>query len=161
VSGASVEISSGLGIAAERIWERATSPAGIAYELRPLVRMTMPPGLADARIEDLPRGRPLGRCWLLLFGLLPVEYDALCLVEVDPPRRFLERSRMLTLSLWEHERLIEPLPGGGCTVTDRLRFELRPALRRLPGVVRLTRRVVTTLFAHRHRRLRTLDNGGR
>jgi hypothetical protein len=153
-----IELTSHLAAPAEQVWKRVTSPAGINAELRPLLRMTMPRGLAGTAIAELPRNRPLGRSWLLLFGLLPVDYDRLCLVEVEPPRRFLERSQMATLSPWQHERVVEPLAAGGCTVTDRLAWELRGPLRRLPGADALAGRIVAALFGHRHRRLRTLDN---
>ena len=46
---------------------------------------------------------------MLLGGFLPVDYDDLCLAEIEPPRRFLERSRMLSMSIWQHERIVEPL----------------------------------------------------
>ena len=58
--------------------------------------------------EEIELGVPLGRCWLLLFGLLPFEYDELTLVRLEPGRGFLERSRMLSLRHWEHERTLEP-----------------------------------------------------
>ena len=60
---------------------------GSTASSRPWLRMTAPPGLArrDASTELEP-GRPAGRSWLLLGGLLPVDYDDLCLIEIDPPR---------------------------------------------------------------------------
>jgi len=32
---------------------------------------------------------------------------------------------MLTQRLWEHERTLEPLDGGGCAITDRVAWEPR------------------------------------
>jgi hypothetical protein len=43
--------------------------------------------------------------------------------------------------------------GRGCRVTDSLTFELRPALRALPGAERFVERLIAAIFAHRHRRL--------
>jgi ligand-binding SRPBCC domain-containing protein len=146
--------SSLLAIPAERMWERATTPAGINYELRPVLRMTMPRELRGVGLDDFPVGRPAGRSWILLGGVLPVDFDDLCLVELEPPRRFLERSSTLTFSVWEHERLVEP-DEDGCRVTDRLGFELRCGLRRVPGAARIARLIVGALFSHRHRRLRS------
>lgn len=148
-----VEIATRLGVPAAEMWERATRLEGVNYELGPLLRMTAPRALRDATIGDLEPGVPAGRSWLLLGGFLPVDYDDLCLAEIEPPRRFLERSTMASMLIWEHERTIEPLGPAACLVTDRLGF----ALRRLPGAVpgsgALARRIVGAVFRHRHRRL--------
>ena len=150
-----LERSSTLPVAADRVWARVVTEEGVNHELRPILRMTMPKGLRGRTIDDVPLGEPLGRSWLLLGTVVPVDYDELCLAEVEPGRRFLERSRTLAFSLWEHERLVEPAGDGRCRVTDRLRFELRPGLRRVPSAGALGSAVVGALFAHRHRRLRS------
>ena len=121
----SVEQSSVLPASAAEIWERAITEQGINDELRPILRMTMPPGLRGKTVDDVEVGVPLGRSWILLGGLLPVDYDDLCLAELEPGRRFLERSRTLSFSVWEHERVVEPEDSRTCRVTDRLRFELK------------------------------------
>ena len=141
----------------EAVWAAATDFAGISDERRPLARMTTPARLRGLDLDDLPVGQPVGRSWLLLFGLIPVEYDDLCVVELEPPRRFLERSQMASFSVWEHERTVEPLPGGGSRVRDRLGFVLRGPLARVPGLARLSRAIVGAFFSHRHRRLRRRD----
>ena len=138
---------------ADTAWTRAISPAGVNAELMPIVRMTMPRGVRGLDLSEFPLGETVGRSWILLFGLIPVDYDDLRLVELEP-RRFLERSRTLAFSVWEHERLIEPLPGGRCVVSDRLAFELKRPLRRIPAAAALARAIVGFLFSHRHRRLR-------
>ncbi len=113
----------------------------------------MPAGLRDKTIDDVEVGVPLGRSWILLGGLVPVDFDDLRLAELDPGRRFLERSRTLTFSVWQHERVVEPEGEGSCRLTDRLDFELRPALAWIPGAARLAQATVAALFRHRHRRL--------
>jgi hypothetical protein len=128
------------------------TPEGINDELRPLLRMTMPASLRGRTISEVPLGEPLGRSWILLFGLLPVDYDDLRLAERGPGFRFLERSTMLSMSFWEHERTVAP-GAAGCEVTDRLTFRLRGPLAGIPGSARLARAIVARLFAHRHRRL--------
>jgi ligand-binding SRPBCC domain-containing protein len=138
--------------AAEDVWARAVTPEGINDELRPLLRMTMPRSLRGGTISEVPLGEPLGRSWILLFGLVPVDYDDLGLAERGPGFRFLERSTMLTMSSWEHERSVRPV-GEGCEVTDRLTFRLRRPLAAVPGFAGLARAIVARLFAHRHRRL--------
>ena len=137
---------------AEAVWARAVTPEGINDELRPLMRMTMPPSMRAKTIDEVPLGEPLGRSWILLFGLVPVDYDNLGLAERGPGFRFLERSTMLSMSAWEHERTVAQA-GDGCEITDRLAFRLRRPLAVVPGSARLAGAIVARLFAHRHRRL--------
>jgi ligand-binding SRPBCC domain-containing protein len=115
--------------------------------------MTMPPGLRGRTLEDAPQvlHRPLGKAWLLLFGVLPVGFDDMTLVGFEPGRYFHEVSRIALLPRWEHERRVSPDGAAACLVHDRLTFE--PRLARLPGVRRLVAAVVGALFSHRHRRL--------
>jgi ligand-binding SRPBCC domain-containing protein len=139
--------------AREEVWARAISEEGINYELRPWLRMTMPPALRGATIDDVRTGEVLGRSWILLGGLIPVDYDDLCLAELEPGRRFLERSSMLSMSAWEHERIVEAAGESSCVLTDRLSFELRRPLAGVPGSQRLAAAIIARLFAHRHRRV--------
>lgn len=138
---------------ARNVWARAITPEGINHELAPWLRMTVPRGLRGATIDDVLVGEPLGRSWLLLAGVLPVDWDDLRLAELEPGRRFLERSSMLSMRAWEHERVVEPAGEAAATVTDRLRFELRRPLAWLPGSHRIAAAIIRRLFAHRHRRL--------
>jgi len=149
----SFDISSELSSPAETVWQHVIDMAGVNGELRPLLRMTVPPGLSDVSLGELPVGRRVGRSWLLLFGFLPVDFDDLTIAERGPGYRFLERSVMLTQSCWEHERLVRPLDLG-CSVTDRLRWQGR-----FPPLGALYRLAVPILFRHRHRRLRRRFGG--
>jgi ligand-binding SRPBCC domain-containing protein len=139
---------------AERVWEHIATIAGVNDELAPLFRMTHPPGVdrLDAELGEL--GEPVFRSWVLLFGLLPVEYDDITIVRLDPGRGFLERSRMATQRVWEHERRIEP-HGGACVLVDRVCHEPR-----LPFAERLQTALFRRVFHHRHRRLRRRFGGG-
>jgi hypothetical protein len=141
-------ISSDLGTAPDVVWRHVTDLAGVNGELAPLLRMTVPPGLAGASLDQLPVGRRAGRSWLLLFGFLPVDFDDLTIAEIGPGHRFLERSKMLTQSHWEHERAVTAIPGG-CRVVDRLSWRGRFA-----PLGALYRVAVPVLFGHRHTRLR-------
>jgi ligand-binding SRPBCC domain-containing protein len=134
------------------VWDRAITEEGINDELAPILRMTMPDGLRDRTVETVEVGVPLGRSWILLGRVLPVDYDDLQLAELEPGRRFLERSRTLTFSVWQHERIVEP-EGEGCRVTDRLGFELKRGVAWIPGFARVAGAVVGFLFRHRHRRI--------
>lgn len=144
-----LSITSALAAPPERVWAHATSPVGVNRELAPWLRMTFPAGTADLA-EGWEPGRRHFRSWILLLGILPVEYDDLTIVELEPGRRFLERSPLLTQRVWEHERTVEPTPGG-CRLTDRVRFEPRiPALGAAQGAI------FRLVFRWRHRRLRHL-----
>jgi len=149
-----VKISSHLEASPARVWERVITPEGINDEMRPFLRMTMPPGIEELKPENVELGVPIGRSWILLFGLLPFDYDDVTLVRLEPERGFLERSKMLSQRVWEHERTIEPSEGG-CTVTDRLSWQPRLGLSGRP-----MRPVIAWFFRHRHRRLHRYFGGG-
>ena len=146
---------------ADEVWARVTTPAGIRHELRPVLSMTMPPGLRGLGVGDAATrlGEPLGKAWLLLGGVLPVEYDDMRIIALEPGRRFHERSTMLLLSRWEHERTVTPLGADACEVRDRLTFVPRVLAGR-PVVRKAVGWVVAALFAHRHRRLRAWASNG-
>jgi ligand-binding SRPBCC domain-containing protein len=146
------EVSSIVPAAPDAVWERVTAPVGINDELRPLLRMTVPAPMRGRGIGDVAPGQHLGRSCLLLFGVLPVEYDDITIAELEPGQRFLERSSMLSMSRWEHERVITPA-GRSCSVRDAVTFELRRPLARVPGLECLVRSGLTRLFRHRHTRL--------
>jgi len=150
---AEITVSSELGAGTEAVWARAVDPAGINHELGPLMRMTVPRGAENFGLDDLEPGH-IGRSWVFLFGLVPFDYDDLNIVRVDPGRGFLERSKMLSMRLWEHERTLEPLGDDRCLVTDRLAWESRLPL---PGA--LFRPLIRFVFHHRHKRLRGVWGG--
>ncbi|MGW0017629.1 hypothetical protein ACWDUD_04825 [Rhodococcus sp. NPDC003382] len=138
---------------APAVWARVTDPAGINDELAPLLAMRMPRGVRGIGVDRVPVGVPLGTAPLLLFGVLPIEYDALTIVELEPGRRFHEKSTMATMRRWEHERTLTAAGAGRTRVHDRLTMELRAPLARLPYGDELARQIITRLFEHRHRRL--------
>lgn len=150
----SVRISRSVDVAAPRqqVWDLVITPEGINHELRPVLTMRMPARHRGGTIATVPVGEPLGRAWLRLGGLLPVEVDHLRLVRVDPPWEFHERSWMLTARVWEHRRTLEDLGGGATRVTDEV--TLVPRLPLPAPALAVLRRGLEALFAHRHRRLR-------
>lgn len=134
---------------AAEVWERVVDPAGINDEMRPWMTMRLPSAAAGMTIETIPLGRPIGRAWLRLLGVVPFDFDHLTIVELEPGVRFLERSTMLSMRVWEHERALTPVQGG-TRVHDRVAFAPRLPV---PAVGALLARVVDAFFKHRHRRL--------
>jgi ligand-binding SRPBCC domain-containing protein len=130
------------------VWQRITSPAGINYEMKPLMRMSAPRG-ANLDIAQVQPGQHIGRCWLWLFGFLPFDYDNLTIAALEPGASFHEKSTMLWMRRWEHERFVTEVGEGRTEVFDRVTFT--PRLRVFSWPVR---GIVRRLFAHRHKRLR-------
>lgn len=141
---------------ASAVWDRVIHPDGINHEMRPWMTMSMPRGARDLTVENVPLGKPLGRAWLRLFGVIPFDYDHMTVVELEPGRRFLERSTMLSMRRWEHERTLTPV-SGGTRVHDRV--ALQPRLP-IPGLDALLARLVDAFFRHRHRKLRAYFAAG-
>lgn len=134
----------------DAVWERVISPEGINHELRPWMTMSMPAGAGDLSIDTVEVGKPLGRSWIRLAGVVPFDYDDLTITELVPGRSFREESAMLSASSWRHERSLTPTASGGTHVHDRLTFTPR-----VPGraAAAVQSRIIAALFRHRHRRL--------
>jgi ligand-binding SRPBCC domain-containing protein len=151
----SFAIASRLNAPAERVWSQASTFAGVNRELRPLVCMTYPARCAALTPETVPLGRVAFRSWLLLFGFLPVEYDDVTLVELEPSRGFSEVSPMLSVREWRHRRTVTPQGAASCVLRDDLALTPRwPLL----GPVQTS--LFRLVFALRHRALRNRFGGG-
>ena len=145
-----VEQTSDVAAPIDAVWDRVISPEGINDEMRPWLTMSMPRGAEDLTIDTVELGVPLGRAWIRLFGLLPIDYDHLSIAALEPGRSFHEKSTMLSMRSWQHERTLTPVTDAVTRVHDRITFEPRVLLRPSAG---LFRRVFAAFFAHRHRRL--------
>jgi ligand-binding SRPBCC domain-containing protein len=134
------------------VWAGAVDPDSINQELGPWVSMSMPkdiePGMT---IDDIDLAVPIGRSWIK-FARIPMDYDDLCLVERGPGMRFLERSKLGSARVWEHEREVVATGAESCQITDRLAIELRSPIRMIGGA-RMAPRIIRALFTHRHKRL--------
>jgi ligand-binding SRPBCC domain-containing protein len=137
----------------EAVWARVSTAAGINDELWPLFRMTAPARLRREGLAAVQVGQRVCRSFVLLGGVLPVDWDDITLVELDPPAGFRERSSMLSQRVWEHERALEQTPDG-CRLTDRISYQPRIAV---PDAV--LRAVFSRVFRHRHRRLQRRFGG--
>jgi ligand-binding SRPBCC domain-containing protein len=149
----SFQIASRLCAPPERVWAHATSMAGINHELAPLLRMTHPPEMTTLGDLSPPLGTPLFRSIILLFGVLPIDFDDVTLEAIEPGRGFRERSRTLSQREWIHERSCEPVEGG-VRVTDRITFEPR-----VSGAATLLAPLLHLVFRNRHRKLVGLFGG--
>lgn len=145
---AEIAVSSRLAAAPAQVWDRVITPEGIRDEMHPYLRMTLPPGVERLDPESIELGKKIGRSWILLFGLLPFDYDDITVVRLEPERGFLERSQMLSQRVWEHERTIEPTADGGCMIADRVSWQPRFGLPAQP-----LRPMIAWFFRHRHKRL--------
>ena len=141
---------SDLAAPAEALWAHATSPAGVNRELFPLARMTFPRSTKRLAFDSEHQGQRLFRSWILLLGVLPVDYDDLTLQQVTPGVEFVEVSPMLSQREWRHQRALVPV-AGGTRLIDTVRFVPRVAALGRPYQV-----VFAQTFALRHRNLRRL-----
>ena len=149
-----IERSTPLRASAAEVWRHATSLDGINREMAPWLRMTAPAAARGLALDDAGAalGAPLFTSVVLLGGIVPVERMRVTIAELEPGRRFVERSPMLALRAWRHERIVEPHQAG-CLVIDRVSFEPR-----LAAAGPLARAAVGAFFAHRHRQLGRLFN---
>ena len=141
----SFRVSSALRASPAEVWARAATIEGVNAELAPFARMTSP---GEGEI----RAGALGRSWILLGGVLPVDYDDLRLESVEPGRGFRERSTLGSCSAWHHDRTLHAARGRRDTRGRRGRASRRGCA--LAGGLQAL--VFEAAFRWRHRRLRAL-----
>jgi hypothetical protein len=141
-----IRIESRIPRSAGELWNWSTSARGVHAEMSPILKLDFPKGMQHIPQDQESLGTPLGNCRFLLFGLVPVDLSRLTFVEMEPGRRFVEQSPLLSMKSWRHERLIEPVEDGA-RVVDTLDFTPR-----MPGPV--VGWFVGRFFAHRHAVLR-------
>jgi hypothetical protein len=141
-------LTSHLKVAPDALWRACSTLDGVNREFAPLLRMTCPKAFRGRSLAEAPLGTRAFRSWLLLFGVLPVDYDDLCLVKVVDGEGFSERSSMLSMRQWHHDRWIHATPQG-CQITDTVAFEPR-----VPGTGLLLLQISNAMFRFRHWKLR-------
>jgi ligand-binding SRPBCC domain-containing protein len=124
------------------LWKWSTSVRGVDAEMAPVLRLDFPEGMQHIPEGADTLGKPLGNCKFLLFGLIPVDLSRLTFVEIEPGRRFVEQSPLLSMKSWRHERVIAPGPDG-TRVVDKLEFTPRFA-------TPVVRWFISLFFKHRH-----------
>ena len=142
----SVEFESVVPATPDELWDWSTSVRGTAAEMRPLLVVDFPKGMTSIPQDQASMGRVLGNCKFLLFGLVPVDLSRLTFTEIEPGRRFVEQSKLVSMKRWRHERIITH-GTDGTHVVDKLDFTPR-----LPGPI--VKWFVSRFFAHRHTVLR-------
>jgi len=129
----------------ERVWEWITSVEGISAEMWPLFCMTFPKGIRSLSDLQIKPGVRMFRSFVFLFGVLPIDYSDMTLLELDTGQGFIEQSPMGSMRLWRHERQIVPCPSDpeAVLLVDQLTFSPRMARRLVAWFIR-------RVFTHRH-----------
>jgi ligand-binding SRPBCC domain-containing protein len=131
------------------VWRHATSLDGINREMGPWLKMTSPPEARGLALDDagVALGEPLFTSVVLFGGVVPVDRMRVTITELEPGRRFVERSPMLAVRGWRHERTIDAHPAGSL-VSDHVSFDPR-----IGAASAVMRAAIGAFFAHRHRQL--------
>lgn len=127
------------------LWDWSTSVRGVHAEMGPILKLDFPKGMTHIPRDGSGLGKSLGNCKFLLFGVLPVDLSKLTFVEVEPGRRFVEQSPLLSMKSWRHERVIAPA-ADGTHVVDTLEFTPRFGTRMVTWFI-------SKFFQHRHKKL--------
>ena len=137
------------------IWEWITSIEGISAEMWPYFRMTTPKGICSLTDLEVNLGDRLFRSYVFLFGVLPIDYSDMTLIELDPGQGFIEQSPMGSMTLWRHERRLTPFPSekGTILLVDQLTFQPRFASRFVGWFIK-------RVFVNRHKVLRAHFSAG-
>lgn len=134
---------------AERVWEWITSVKGIRAEMWPYFVMTVPKSIRSLNDLQIKPGVRMFRSYVLLFGILPIDYSDMTLLELTAGRGFIEQSPMGSMKLWRHERRIAPSLSepGAVSLVDQITFQPRLANRLVGWFIR-------RVFIHRHKVLK-------
>lgn len=124
------------------LWNWSTSVRGVEAEFGPILKLDFPKGMTHIPQDVDSLGKVLGNCKFLLFGIVPIDLSRLTFVEIEPGRRFVEQSPLLSMKSWRHERVIASSPNG-TRLTDILEFTPRFAT----GVAKW---FISRLWRHRH-----------
>jgi ligand-binding SRPBCC domain-containing protein len=137
------------------VWEWITSIEGISAEMWPYFRMTTPKGIRSLTDLKVNLGDRLFRSYVFLFGVLPIDYSDMTLIELDPGQGFVEQSPMGSMTLWRHERRLIPFPSekGTVQLVDQLTFQPR-------FVSRFVGWFIKQVFVNRHKVLRAHFSAG-
>jgi ligand-binding SRPBCC domain-containing protein len=127
----------------EEVWQLKNRLETANRECAPLLRMSGGPA---ETLDDLAgQGLPYSfEARLGLLGALPGPAWPVEITELEPNRRYVDRSSNAWFSEWEHEHLLEP-------ASDATRYVDAVTFTPRVGPARLVRRMVLEFFLHRHR----------
>lgn len=128
----------------EQVWNSITSLEGLTREMMPLMRLTAPKSFKT--LNDIYPSKSNFRCWVLLFGIFPIDHTDLQLKSLEPLKGFVEESNMASMQYWRHERKIVVVSETETSVIDELSFEPR----RFKKIIKF---VIQKFFEHRHSKL--------
>lgn len=145
----SLRFESTLNAPIETVWDWITSVRGIRAEMWPFFLMTVPKGVSSLNDVQVKPGVRMFRSYVFLFGVLPIDYSDMTLLELNHGHGFIEQSPMGSMKLWRHERQIAPCSSDSGTVIliDQLTFQPRVAKRFVGWFI-------NRVFVHRHKVLR-------
>lgn len=143
----SLKFESKLKATPEQVWKRITSVEGLTSEMWPIFTMTAPKDIKTLDDIYVKADKILFRSWILLGGILPIDFTDLRLKSLDPGKGFVEESNMGSMKYWRHERKIVPAEQGYVFVIDELTFQ--PKF--LSGI---SVKTIKFFFEHRHKNLR-------
>ena len=143
-----IEIQSDLIQSLEYVWDSINTFNFVNYELSPIMKMTTPNEFRNKKLEEFPINTTVFRSWILLFGVIPIDYSDVRLVYVKRTIGFEERSEMFSSKEWNHRRTLISTKYG-CRLVDRIRFNPR---NQIVGIFIFV--LIKILFFNRHKRLR-------
>lgn len=147
----SLKFESKLKATPEQVWARITSIDGLTSEMWPIFTMTAPKGIRTLDDIYVKADKILFRSWILLGGILPIDFTDLRLKRLEPGKGFVEESNMGSMKYWRHERKIVPAEQGYSLLIDELTFEPRYFKSLSAGTIKF-------FFSHRHKNLRKYWN---
>ena len=143
----SLKFESKLKATPEQVWQRITSVEGLTSEMKPLFTLTAPKDIKTLDDIFVKADKILFRSWILLGGILPIDFTDLRLKSLDPGKGFVEESNMGSMKYWRHERKVVPAGQGYTFVIDELTFEPR-------YLKTVSAATIKFFFNHRHKNLR-------
>jgi ligand-binding SRPBCC domain-containing protein len=141
----SLRFESVLNAPAGHVWEWISSVKGIRKEMWPFLYMTAPEGLRSLEGSRISLGIRMFRSFIFLFGVLPIDFSDMTLIEFNAGQGFVEQSRMGSMKLWRHERHITPCvaDSGSVLLVDQITFRPRYARHVIAWFI-------YRVFVHRH-----------
>ncbi len=112
--------------------------------------MTMPKDIKSLNDLSITPSQPIFHTRIFLFGILPIDYSDLTLLEIKINEGFAEESPMGSMKLWRHERKILPTAIGS-KIIDHLTFQPKWGNSIVAWFIR-------KLFEHRHNVLKRYLN---